>query len=83
MAKETEQPKGTAQFKVVSKSDNYRRTYTNETGARKDYGQFTKMIEKDDQGDVELWYRADLKEEWILIEELVMGDIEEDEEDDE
>jgi hypothetical protein len=82
--KAVESPLEQEQWKVEAKSDKYKRTYTTLAGVKRDYGQWCKAIEKDGQGEVEMYYRPNAKTQWLCIEEFSMGlDDDEDDEDDE
>jgi len=70
------------QWKVESKSDKYKRTYSALPGAKRDYGMWCKEIEKDGHGQVEMFFRPNAKTEWLSIEEFSM-DPEDDENEDE
>lgn len=65
------------QWKVVS--GRYRRVYDTKKAAKIDYGQWCKSIDKEEQGLAELFYRSDLQEPWILVEEFGYDEEEEDE----
>jgi hypothetical protein len=48
----------------------YTRTFMKKQGAKRDYGQWSKEIEEEEEGLVQLFWRADIKEEWVLVEEF-------------
>lgn len=75
-------PMDVAQWKVESKTDKYKRTYSTVVGAKRDYGMWCKEIEKDGHGEVEMFFRPNVKTEWVCIEEFSM-DLGEDEDEDE
>ena len=65
------------QWKVVSAR--YKRTYDTKKAAKLDYGQWCHEIEENEEGEVFLYYRTDLKEDWVLVEEFAYEDEDEDE----
>ena len=69
------------QWKVESKPEKYKRTYSAFMGAKRDYGQWCRSIEKDEEGECEMYYRPNAKTAWVCIEEFSMGDIDEDDDD--
>ena len=89
MEKESKEPKAVGgleqeQWKIESKPEKYKRTYTLFQGAKRDYGQWCKVIEKEEEGEVEMYYRPNAKTQWTCIEEFSMGlDDDDEEEEDE
>jgi len=71
------------QWQVISRSANYKRTYTNVKAAKVDYGEWCNGMEESLEGSVELYYREDLNEDWTLLEECSYEEEEEEEEEEE
>ena len=68
------------QWKVTFKPDGdggYKRIFTKEYGARRDYGMRCKDINEEEGGSVSLLFRKDLKSEWEEVEVFTYDDEEE------
>jgi len=74
------------QWKVKT-STGYRRTFSHLQGAKRDYGQWCKLMNNEDEEDtpnwVKMYYRDDIGEKWRCMEEFSLEDIDEDEEEEE
>ena len=85
MEKETKEPKavgGLEQEQWKIETDNYKRTFTLFQAAKRNYGQWCKLISKEQSGEVEMYYRPNAKTEWTCIEEFSMGIDDDDDDDD-